>query len=435
MPENDTQTDFKSQLKKKPHNIIINNNRREQTAKPNTKYTDKQRFRKYKTKVEPNLLKRIEVNDDEDIVNRIKEAFTSKALTRDVETAPTAGITMPSEFNNGVDELPVSRRFSFDPDELSPELKNAHREIERLLSESGDVSQNGLNLLREFAIQKYEKAMNAGEMPDIKNILQELKAKKFRIKTSESAKNISDITPSEVEDLTGTAIPFTDYKEEQLFQLVPTVNKEGNYELVHRLRNDGDLYFTPQEEDYIMNQAETLEERTRVANEILRERKEKDPRTLSDPGFLAYLRMIKERGIGITEEERRRTGRGRKNFEPLNKTPSTNLTVQIPERRAPAQISPSKSILSGMTTVPNDDDNIYAAIFEKHPQLKAHFPDLLTYHNYHIKRGERKENKNVKSYEDAYEYFIKTKRRNEKEGKSVDYKTLRANYALNRPTL
>ena len=36
MPENDTQTDFKSQLKKKPHNIIINNNRQEQTAKPNT---------------------------------------------------------------------------------------------------------------------------------------------------------------------------------------------------------------------------------------------------------------------------------------------------------------------------------------------------------------------------------------------------------------
>ena len=69
---------------------------------------------------------------------------------------------MPSEFNNGVDELPVSRRFSFDPDELSPELKNAQREIERLLNESGDVSQNGLNLLREFVIQKYEKAMNAG---------------------------------------------------------------------------------------------------------------------------------------------------------------------------------------------------------------------------------------------------------------------------------
>ena len=285
MPENDTQTDFKSQLKKKPHNIIINNNRQEQTAKPNTKYTDKQRFRKYKTKVEPNLLKRIEVNDDEDIVNRIKEAFTSKALTRDVETAPTAGITMPSEFNNGVDELPVSRRFSFDPDELSPELKNAQREIERLLNESGDVSQNGLNLLREFVIQKYEKAFSAGEMPDIKNILQELKAKKFRIKTSESAKNISDITPSEVEDLTGTAIPFTDYKEEQLFQLVPTLNKEGKEILVPRLRNDGDLYFTPEEEDYIMNQAETLEERTRVANEILRERKEKAPRTMSDTGL------------------------------------------------------------------------------------------------------------------------------------------------------
>ena len=66
---------FNLKQKKKRHNITIDNNRREPTAKPDVRYTEKQRYRKYKTKIEPALLNKIEANADDDIVNKIKEAF------------------------------------------------------------------------------------------------------------------------------------------------------------------------------------------------------------------------------------------------------------------------------------------------------------------------------------------------------------------------
>ena len=67
-----------------------------------------------------------------------------------------------------------------------------------------------------------------------------------------------------------------------------------------------------------------------------------------DPGFLAYLKMVKEKGI--TDAERAKNARGHKLFQKLSKNASGDLRVEIPERRAPAQVSPSKSDLSAKTT-------------------------------------------------------------------------------------
>ena len=84
--------------KKKPHNVNIkNHNPREPKIKPNIKFTGKQSFRRYKTKTEPNLHSKIEINEDDDIVNKIKEAFginpdKKNSNFTDVITAPTASI-------------------------------------------------------------------------------------------------------------------------------------------------------------------------------------------------------------------------------------------------------------------------------------------------------------------------------------------------------
>ena len=60
--------------KKKPHNITIkNHNPHEPKIKANTKYSAKQSYRRYKTKKEPNLLNRIQVNEDDDIVSKIRD--------------------------------------------------------------------------------------------------------------------------------------------------------------------------------------------------------------------------------------------------------------------------------------------------------------------------------------------------------------------------
>ena len=60
--------------KKKPHDINIKNyNPNEPKIKSNIKYSGKQSFRGYKTKTEPNLHNKIEINEDDDIVNKLKK--------------------------------------------------------------------------------------------------------------------------------------------------------------------------------------------------------------------------------------------------------------------------------------------------------------------------------------------------------------------------
>lgn len=102
--------------KKKPHNVTIkNHNPHEPKIKANTKYSAKQSYRRYKTKKEPNLLNRIQVNEDDDIVSKIREAFgiaPDKPNTNysEVETAP-------SPYNKGVEEPPA----------IEPKMRNSDR--------------------------------------------------------------------------------------------------------------------------------------------------------------------------------------------------------------------------------------------------------------------------------------------------------------------
>lgn len=94
-----------SEQKKKPHNITIKNyNQNEPKRTPNMKYSDKQRYRRYKTKTEPNLLSKIQVNEDDDIINKIKEAFGIK--TDDKGSNYSEPETAPAPFYKGVDEIP-----------------------------------------------------------------------------------------------------------------------------------------------------------------------------------------------------------------------------------------------------------------------------------------------------------------------------------------
>ena len=134
--------------KKKPHNVNIrNHNPHEPKIKANTKYSAKQSYRRYKTKREPNLLNRIQVNEDDDVVSKIKEAFGiahDKPNTNysEVETAPSAYI-------NGVDNPPVIQSKMYDGDvyarqEERQEIQQEHRReqgrIELLADDLNDIS-------------------------------------------------------------------------------------------------------------------------------------------------------------------------------------------------------------------------------------------------------------------------------------------------------
>ena len=92
--------------KKKPHNVTIQNyNKNEPKIKANTKYSAKQSFRRYKSKTEPNLLSKIQVNEEDDIVNKIKEALGIKTESKNSNYTETETSSVP--FYKGVDDLPA----------------------------------------------------------------------------------------------------------------------------------------------------------------------------------------------------------------------------------------------------------------------------------------------------------------------------------------
>ena len=65
-----------TETKKKPYDIRIkNNNPNEPKIQVNVKYSEKQKYRRYKTKTEPKLFNKIMINEEDDVVNTIKKAF------------------------------------------------------------------------------------------------------------------------------------------------------------------------------------------------------------------------------------------------------------------------------------------------------------------------------------------------------------------------
>jgi hypothetical protein len=129
-----------SEQKKKPHNITIKNyNQNEPKRTPNMKYSDKQRYRRYKTKTEPNLLSKIQVNEDDDIINKIKAAFGIK--TDDKGSNYSEPETAPAPFYKGLDEipeLPEAPRQQREP--RVPKERRPLRRDQQLMEELNEVT-------------------------------------------------------------------------------------------------------------------------------------------------------------------------------------------------------------------------------------------------------------------------------------------------------
>jgi hypothetical protein len=145
--------------KKKPHNVTIkNHNPREPKINANTKYSAKQSYRRYKTKTEPNLFNKIQVNEDDDIVSKIREAFgiaPDKPNTNysEVETAP-------SPYNKGVEEPPA----------IEPKMRNSdiYESQPIPLKEQGQMGQLQL-LLDDFNDVSIQDAEDLTFQPRISN--------------------------------------------------------------------------------------------------------------------------------------------------------------------------------------------------------------------------------------------------------------------------
>jgi len=133
--------------KKKPYDVKIKNyNPNEPKIKANMKYSDKHRFRKYKTKTEPKLYSKIMVDDEEELISKIRKEFGIKDTTRknysEVETSGTPYYKAPNP------QLPeIQSMVKFD-DELSDMTRNEIQDIlGGIISQvAGDAKAVGLTL-------------------------------------------------------------------------------------------------------------------------------------------------------------------------------------------------------------------------------------------------------------------------------------------------
>ena len=72
--------------KKKPHNITIKNfNPNEpKPRKPKILYSEKQNYRRYKTKTEPKLYSKIMIDEEDDIIAKIRKEFGMRKIKKQI---------------------------------------------------------------------------------------------------------------------------------------------------------------------------------------------------------------------------------------------------------------------------------------------------------------------------------------------------------------
>ena len=184
--------------KKKPHNITIkNHNPKEPKINPNIKYTEKQRFRRYKTRTEPNLHSKIEINEEDDIVNKIKEAFGIKAGKKN--TNYSEEITTPAPFNNGVDIPPEietkiytselkGRSNKYEGSELHKEDLENMRALRERYNEIDDISPQDQEAL---TYQSPSQSMPLFEEKEIQGQLIMVPTKRYQEEKEKELKRIS----------------------------------------------------------------------------------------------------------------------------------------------------------------------------------------------------------------------------------------------------
>ena len=109
--------------KKKPYDVKIKNNNPNEPKlrKSQILYSDKQNYRRYKTKIEPKLFSKIMVDDEEDLIAKIRKEFGIEDKTRkNYSEAETSGVPYYEEPNPIQGEEPnIVEMLRFELSDLS----------------------------------------------------------------------------------------------------------------------------------------------------------------------------------------------------------------------------------------------------------------------------------------------------------------------------
>ena len=129
---------FNLQQKKKPYDVKIKNfNPKEPKIKQNVKYSAKQNFRRYKSNIEPNLRSKIMVDEEDDMVNKIKKAFG-------MESTPNRNFT----------QTETSALSSQGLEPINPQYAEDESRYLRLEEIMRDIAKNGQSKLESEEMDK-----------------------------------------------------------------------------------------------------------------------------------------------------------------------------------------------------------------------------------------------------------------------------------------
>lgn len=148
-PNNNISIINAGKLKKKPHNITIKNfNPNEpKTRQSQILYSDKQNYRRYKTKTEPKLYSKIMIDEEDDLVAKIRKEF---------------GITMDKKTNYS-DANTSGANYVKDPEPVA----GKQTQPPKYNYEISDISRDENEDIRGQLIDLFKSKLNLGEPIDL----------------------------------------------------------------------------------------------------------------------------------------------------------------------------------------------------------------------------------------------------------------------------
>ena len=169
--------------KKKPHNVQIkNNNPKEPKIKQNVKYSAKQSYRRYKSITEPNLHSKIMVDDGDDMVSKIQEAFGIKPKAK---PNYTDSITHANPHNKGLDYMPPNGGLDDNSIEsiMREVFENMKKKIKGEQMNHEDVAKWGIETMKKHNINEadYERVGEKIHQKTIAEIKRKAELAKDRI--------------------------------------------------------------------------------------------------------------------------------------------------------------------------------------------------------------------------------------------------------------
>ena len=303
------------ETKKKPYDVKIKNfNPNEPKIEVNMKYSDKQRYRRYKTKTEPKLNSKIMIDEEDDIVKTIKKAFGIQDKTKknysEVETSGTPYYQTPEPQQPETQEIYDAPRREQAPTAAAEVRQRARRpmevaqpqirqsivsEITRDLAQPSQLSPG--KMIAQMALKEAEERRKKREQAEAED------RKKAAEAAAEARKRVEEEEKQRLLELSKIAIT----EQEKSRALTLEEQTELERKKIKQMRDDETKYWNDirkrkekEQQEYEELLKKKKRERTKDEKEFILMMQERNQKTIARrKAFNEHLQAF----VGLTQRE------------------------------------------------------------------------------------------------------------------------------------